>query len=294
MKKLLIITVLLISNQQFGQLKSVIIDSETKEKIPFVNIWVENESIGTTSNLNGEFELKINESKIIVFSAIGYETRRISSEVIKSVVKLNPIATKLDEVVITPKSQNLTLAIARFKKSKINSYFFCGTNPWMSARYFKYEGTYSKTPFLEKIRVLTNSNIKDSRFNVRLYRVSEKGSPEGYLFDKNIIGVAKKGKKITEVDLSVFNLEFPEEGFFVAIEWLIIDDNKYEYTSTGSSNDKDVFYEPAVGTITYETDENSWIFAQGKWRKVMNNMFGSTKNNKGSYSLTAIELTLSN
>lgn len=58
----------------------MIIDSKTKEKIPYVNIWVENENIGTTSNEKGEFELKINNTKIILFSAIGFETRKISSD----------------------------------------------------------------------------------------------------------------------------------------------------------------------------------------------------------------------
>ena len=48
MKKLLAITILLISNLCFSQLKAVIIDNETKEKLPYVNIWVENENIGTT------------------------------------------------------------------------------------------------------------------------------------------------------------------------------------------------------------------------------------------------------
>ena len=127
MKKLLAITLLLISNLCFSQLKSVIINSETKEKIPYVNIWVENENIGTTSNEKGGFILEIDSTKIILFSAIGFETK--------------------------------------------------------------------------KIRILTKSDVKDSKFNIRLYGVSENGEPENYIFDQNIIGIAKKGKKTTENDI---------------------------------------------------------------------------------------------
>ena len=55
MKKLFTLIILLISNLGFSQLKAVIIDSETRENIAYVNIWVENENIGTTSNEKGEF-----------------------------------------------------------------------------------------------------------------------------------------------------------------------------------------------------------------------------------------------
>lgn len=296
-KTLLTLTLLLLSNIGFSQLKSVVIDRETKERIPYVNIWVENENIGTTSNLNGEFELAITQSKTIIFSAIGFETRKTLSDSIKSVVELSPMTTELGEVTIRPKNQIQTLTLGKVKKSKINSYFRSGPIPWIAARYFPYEETYDKTPFLEKLRFLTNSNLPDSKFNIRLYGVNSDGEPEGYLFDKNIFGFAKKGKKLTEIDLSGFNLQFPEEGFFVAIEWLIVDDNEYRYTytQTGSSKKlRGISYEPAIGTISTETGENSWIFAQGHWVKPWKNRPPEAKGNKGEYSLLAIELTLTN
>ncbi len=42
-----------------------------------------------------------------------------------------------------------------------------------------------------------------------------------------------------------------------------------------------------------ETHENSWIFNQGKWRKVWKNV-GTSKKFEEKYSLMAIELTLKN
>ncbi len=296
MKKLLIIIILLISNLGFGQLKAVIIDSETKERIPLVNIWVENENIGTTSNEKGEFYLEINHSKIIVFSAIGFETKKIKSGSIKKLVKLKPIITELDEVIITSKKRNKNLTIGQFKKSKINHYFACGTTPWISARHYEYKGNYKKTPFLEKIKILTKSKIKDSKFNIRLYSVNQNGEPENYIYDKNIIGIAKKGKKITEIDVSKLNIKFPESGFFIAFEWLIIENNKYEfnYTTKGSKKKHiSIHYAPKIGVVPTEKNENSWRFNQGKWRKMWKNNGGSKKY-KGKYNLIAIELTLSN
>ncbi|MFK5880448.1 MAG: carboxypeptidase-like regulatory domain-containing protein [Flavobacteriaceae bacterium] len=297
MKKLLAITFLLISNLGFGQLKAVIVDSETKGKIPYVNIWVENEDIGTTSDEKGAFELKIDSSKIILFSAIGFETKRINSDSIKNMLELKPIVTELDEVIIKSKKLTQELIIGKFKKSKINSSLSSRTKHWSFARFFDYNKDYDKTPFLKKINILTNSDVKDSKFIVRLYSVNENGVPGSYIYDKNIIGIAKKGKKITEIDVSKLNIEFPENGFFIAIEWLIIENNKYEfkYTIEGSRKKfEGISYEPAIGTIPAETAENSWVFSQGKWREIWKNSEFHLKRYKDKYNLLAIELTLTN
>tara|TARA_R110001583_G_scaffold190362_2_gene354548 strand:+ start:2681 stop:3574 length:894 start_codon:yes stop_codon:yes gene_type:complete len=297
MKKLLTFIILLISNLCFGQLKSVIIDSETKEKIPYVNIWVENENIGTTSNEKGEFELEIDSPKIILFSAIGFQTKKVSSDSIKNILELKPVITELDEIIINSKKLSQEFTIGEFKKSKINSYFACGKQPWISARFFEHKEEYEKTPYLKKFRILTNSDVKNSKFNIRLYGVNEKGEPENYIYNENIIGIAKKGKKTTEIDVSELNIEFPEKGFFIAIEWLIIEGNKYEYkyTMKGSRKKlKGISYEPAIGTVPIETNENSWRFNQGKWRKTWKNNNESMRKYRNKYNQLAIELTLTN
>ncbi|CAM1369939.1 carboxypeptidase-like regulatory domain-containing protein [Tenacibaculum xiamenense] len=296
MKKLLVITFLHIPILSFCQLKSVIINNQTKEKIPYVNIWVENENVGTTSNEKGEFKLEIDDTKIIIFSAIGFETKKISSDSIKEPLELKPITTELDEIIISSKKSTQELTIGEFKKSKINHYFGCGIKPWITARFFKYNEQYANTPFLKKIRILTKSNVKDSKFNIRLYNINKNGEPENYIHDQNIVGIAKKGKKTTEIDVSELNIEFPERGFFIAIEWLIIEENKHEYNYTMKDSRKKlegISYEPAIGTIPAETDENSWIFNQGKWRKVWQSKSTSRKF-ENKYHLPAIELTLIN
>jgi hypothetical protein len=296
MKKILAIIILLVSNLCFSQLKSIIIDSKTKEKIPYVNIWIENENIGTTSNEKGEFELEIDSTKNILFSAIGFETKKISSDSIKNILELRPITTELDEIIISSKKLTQELIVGKFKKLKINHYYKNGIKPWIIARFFNYKEKYDKTPFLKKIRLLTKSDVKNSKFNIRLYALNENGEPKNYIYDKNIIGIAKKGKKITEIDISKLNIEFPENGFFIAIEWLIIEENKHEYKYTMQGSKKKlegISYEPAIGTIPTETSENSWVFNQGKWKKTSKTT-GTSKEYEGKYMLTAIELTLTN
>ncbi len=62
--------------------------------------------------------------------------------------------------------------------------------------------------------VQTESEVKDAIFNVKLYRKDKNGLPGEFLYGENIIGHAKKGDRNTVVDLSKYDIPFPEEGFF--------------------------------------------------------------------------------
>jgi hypothetical protein len=81
-----------------AQIKGVVKDSISGEPIPYVNIWVENEAIGTTSETDGSFTLEIKGEKILVFSALGYETKRITSNI--QTVVLKPKVMELKEVIV--------------------------------------------------------------------------------------------------------------------------------------------------------------------------------------------------
>ena len=80
-----------------AQTKGVVVD-ESGKPIPYVNIWVENENIGTTSEENGEFSINVSDNKYLIFSAIGYETQRKISNVLDKIV-LTSNAIELNEVI---------------------------------------------------------------------------------------------------------------------------------------------------------------------------------------------------
>ena len=277
-----------------AQVRAVVIDANTKEKIPYVNIWIENENTGTTSNEAGEFELILADTnKMILFSAIGYTTKTIKAGNISGLVALMPQSMLLQEVFIHSKKGTKTLKIGRFNKSEIRNYFGSSVSPWMVANYYEYQDGYKNTPFLKKLNILTESTIKKATFNIRLYSVSESGKPGDYLYDKNIIGTARRGKNMTEVDLSDLNIQFPENGFFIAFEWLIIESNKYtvSYTRSGSKERYDgIKYSPSIGSIIGTEESNCWRYTEGAWSKFYRPVLAKS----GRYSLAAIELTLTN
>ncbi|MDX2135324.1 MAG: carboxypeptidase-like regulatory domain-containing protein [Saprospiraceae bacterium] len=284
----------------FSQKKATIINSDTGEKVPYVSIWVENENLQTTSNADGAFELNSAGSNRVLFSAVGFEDRKVVADSIKDVVSLKPMAISLREVVIKSKRQTQEFSLGTFKRSDIGVYMGCGTIPcWIVARYFEYNDSYAQTPFISRIRVLTSSNVKDAKFNVRLYGVNENGEPGGYIYDDNIIGIAKKGTKITEIDVSDLGIQFPETGFFLALEWFIIENNRYEFEITvEDSKDKQngFSYEPSFGTIPLDTRGDAWIYTRGKWMEAWSNIPNKMLNKQlhNKYNLLAVALTLTN
>ena len=76
-KKRLWVIFLLMSFYVSAQTKGVVVD-ESGKPIPYVNIWVENENIGTTSEENGEFSIAASANKNLIFSILGFDKRIIT------------------------------------------------------------------------------------------------------------------------------------------------------------------------------------------------------------------------
>ena len=91
-KSLLIILIGLISFSSFSQINGIVKDNKN-QTLPFVNIYVENTYIGTTSNEEGNYELNIRKADTytIVFQFLGYKT-------VKKTVKIETFPYTLDAI----------------------------------------------------------------------------------------------------------------------------------------------------------------------------------------------------
>lgn len=299
MKNILVIIVFFVSNFCFSQIEAVIFDKETKEKISYVNIWIENENIGTTSNENGAFFIDNSKGEILVLSSLGYETMKINLKEVPSKIFLIPKSYELDEVIVSTKKENKEKIIGAFQDAEIGFYYATEKKPEIKARLFPFDSSYSKTPYFKKIKLRTYSNIRNAKFNVRLYSIGESGEPKNPIYEKNIIGIVKKGTKNIELDLSDLNITFPKDGIFISYEWLIIPENEFKTSIPIKDSNKKIektFYEPKVGFLPSEKDENSWTYKGGKWEKVKAFDWKSNSPERyiNKFALLAIELTLTN
>jgi hypothetical protein len=278
-----------------AQIRGVVKDSISGEPIPYVNIWVENETIGTTSEPNGSFSLGIKEEKVLVFSALGYEVKKASSK--SEVILLKPKVVELKEVIIEQPKFKKEIEIGNF--SRPEGYHISGNLDWSNAKYFKYETRFEETKFVKKIKIKTRSKVNNAKFKIRIFSVNKEGYPENDLLSEDIIVTVKKGKRKNVIDVSNFKIDFPKEGLFIVYEVLKIETNKYifQYTNEGSKKIfKEIYFAPDFESNIVD-EENTYHFRNGKWIKLQrwhNNETGNLKKYNNKVFEPAINLILTN
>ncbi|MEN9655681.1 MAG: hypothetical protein RL311_601 [Bacteroidota bacterium] len=278
-----------------AQIRAVVKDSISGQPIPYVNIWVENELIGTTSDIDGAFVLDVNAEKVLVFSTLGYETKKtvFNSETIL----LKPKVFDLKEVVIEQPKFRKEIEAGNFNKP--SGYNISGDLEWSNAKFFKYETAYEQTKFVKKIKIRTRSKVNNAKFKIRIFSVNREGYPENDLLNEDIIVTVKKGKNNNVIDISIFKLVFPEEGLFVAYEVLKIGSNKYEFNYTENSSQKlikKIYYAPDF-ECNLADDQNTYHFRNGKWIRLQrwhNNETGNKEKYNNKVLEPAINLILTN
>lgn len=250
-----------------AQIRGVVKDSITGEPIPFVNIWVENETVGTTSESNGSFSLDIKDEKVLVFSALGYEVKKASSKT--DIILLKPKVFELKEVVIEQPKFNKEIEVGNYETSG----FRIGLGNINSAVYFKPYDEMITHPFLKEIKFLTKSDIEKAKIRIKILTINADNSPGESLIDEEIIVSVKKGKNKNTIDLSGYRFKIPLNGFFISFEKLLIEENKYytEHTYKDHQGNKitqkSMSIEPELCFIPIEYDIIWQSTINGNWTK---------------------------
>jgi hypothetical protein len=285
---------LLFSFTTYGQTKGIVTDQATGKPVAFANIWVENENLGTTSSERGEFRFtQVGLSgKTLVVSCLGYEKARIVIAGPVLQIVLVPSAVALSEVTVRKNAKRTKRVINALDNNTQYSFGSNGT-PWIVAQYIPYTANFAATPFLDEVALITMNNLKKATFRIHLLRVGEKGEPTTSLLKTPLLVQAPQGIKTVRLDLSQYDLQMPAQGLFIAFEWLILKQNRYEPTDpeTGEKlGPARISYEPSIRTYApNSTGHSSWIYHQGQWV--------STSQREGdaiSFATPHFQLTLSN
>uniref|UniRef100_UPI00404B75E3 carboxypeptidase-like regulatory domain-containing protein n=1 Tax=Flavobacterium sp. TaxID=239 RepID=UPI00404B75E3 len=253
MKYILLLFILTFSLS--AQVKGIVKDSSTGESIPFVNIWVEHENIGTTTEMDGSFSITVNgKDKNLIFSALGYETKTLKQSEFMN-VDLKPTLYELNEITVLKKKHTKFLEIGSVDNTIMQAY---DNGPKVEAKYFPYKAKYKKTNFIKRVTIFTDCRIDSASIKIRFFSVDSLGNPGYELLNKDFIVTVKKGVIKYKFDVSDFNLIMPENGIFVAYEKLLISANR---TPKG--------YQPYVLYNNVDRDF-SFVFSGGKWTKLTN------------------------
>jgi len=85
-------------------LQGRVVDAETGQSLPYVNILVD-DTVRTLTNIDGEFKLQADEEAGLTFSFIGYDRLNIKAKKLPEVIKLKPYATLMQEVTVIPMTE---------------------------------------------------------------------------------------------------------------------------------------------------------------------------------------------
>lgn len=262
----ILLVILACSFNSFGQISWVVVNAETLEPIPYVNIQVENVKEGFSTDLNGRFKINEVMGDNIVFSAIGFETYKEELKWISDTVFLDPIAYPLEEVEILSEDDK-ELEIGDIDGPKLSySYNNClGSD--IIANYFPFYTQYVKTPYLKEITFwFDDQKAKDPIVNIRVYSSDKVGYPSKPLIDKNLIIEVSKHRKKHTLDLQNHYIKFPKDGLFIAIEWLALDQNLFSTRSDLYGENS--CYSPKVYGHTKDVGRKVFVYRLGEWLEV--------------------------
>jgi len=241
-------------------IKGEIKDIQNKTLLQYVNIGIANKGVGTVSNSKGVFLLNLNEkiniNDTIIFSHIGYKTKKIAITELKTSnnsVELEPEINNLNEIAVKfvkPKPKKIGRSSKGFGLMHFNFYSYYEKN--VDDRLSKEIGMKFKLKKDCKINDLnfnvTSNEFKSLKFRLNFYKI-ENGFPSKIILKKDIIFEIKDGfLGWYNLDLKPFEIYLDKEmeDITITIQWVesvkMNENSKYFAISTAISPTETSFY----------------------------------------------------
>lgn len=261
MKKFSILFIF-IASISFSQKKYYLKDKKTNEPIAYANIWQSNKIISTSDSLGvfilDSINVMSNKYKI---TSIGYKT--IENIKLTGInIYLETEFTVIDEIVISKNIRNKKHKIGKLRNGDVGICAEMNKDISQIAKYFKNE-TKSTMFHLEKIKFKSICSDKNRIISVSVFSLDKSGLPYEILNRKNIIYKFNKGHNTNEINLSNEKILFPEEGIFIVLNYLFLEENKVY----NKNNLNWYHYEPSIDANYINGYSDSWYNLNGEWKK---------------------------
>tara|TARA_X000000950_G_scaffold60080_2_gene72959 strand:+ start:3343 stop:4164 length:822 start_codon:yes stop_codon:yes gene_type:complete len=213
-------------NAQF--IAGKILEANSKIPLPYVNIGVLNQGIGTVSDQNGEFYLELNPATIndtLRFSMVGF-TRKdfivkdyLTQEKTEQIILLEESVTSLEEVVLVRKKDKKykQKILGNKTESKFITGGFTSNNLGNEIGFIT---RIRKSPtFVESFNIsIAKNTYGPVKFRLNFYDLKD-GLPNKNILEEMIIIETDIKTGIVSVDLTPYDIVV-EDDFVVAIEWV--------------------------------------------------------------------------
>ena len=138
----------------------IVSDSTSSERIPSVNVYINNSTIGTTTNVDGRYSLLVPNTPVeVVFSFVGYRsyifsTAKFKSDSVRLNVKMGMTTTNLQTVVVKGEAdKEWKRMMGKFNAVFLGEKHFASYCSILNAGYIDLQSTR-----IDGIRVLTASS----------------------------------------------------------------------------------------------------------------------------------------
>lgn len=253
-----------------------VVDSKSEVPIPYVNISFLNTLWGTSTDESGHFLLEIPENLIeskIHVSSLGYQDTVLLAKNLFDSKKLKMVEAtfELEEVVVTEELGDAGV-LNPISSKGITSGFDSSSTPWILALYFPNIGAVKK--YLDKVTVFFRQNKsftgEASKFRLRFFDVNDNKMPGNDLTKKSMILQQRQDQEYVMLDVSDMNLQIPENGIYIGLEWLFIPSNWYKKSETDNLTSKAIVEDRFAPTFAGIYSENfnfkTVIYGMGEWR----------------------------
>lgn len=245
-----------------GQIRINVLSEDSNLPISYATIWLLNKVYATTDSLGVFYVNESNLNSTFKVEATGFNTLFEAIIDKNKTIFLKEKLITLDEVTVNLKRKKIIKeTLGKLKSGNVG---IVSTKDKQIARVGKFFQDKSKANLIiDKFRFKAFSSENNRIVSVLLYSVSEDGVPNEIINNETIIYKLKKGSHTSEVDLSKFNIEFPENGIFVMVNYLFLDQNKKfsEYDPNW------FFYEPSLDAITVKEFVDTWYNVNNEWQK---------------------------
>jgi hypothetical protein len=270
-------------------IKGTILD-ENKEGIYYANIVIIDTGIGALSKSDGSFSLTVSDSLLLdtlEVSYLGYESKIFVINTLldkPNMIELEKAENLLNEVVVIAKNAVIIEKGNKDKKSAsgIGRTYYNWENVFIVAKFI--DNDKNEKGFILAVSFFLNKSFHlkyghQTPFRIRLYDVGEAGNPKEDLLLDNLIVQAQKKNKWHIVDISKYNIPIPKNGFFVGMEWLISEDEKYKkeievnYVKKDGTKKKrkQMVFGQGLGLVKREdlipTEAKTWIAHGYSWQQ---------------------------
>ena len=202
----IVCSLMLNAQQEEIVVQSHVMDAQTGEALPQVNIHV-TDGLGTLSNMEGDFTIKVKADAILRFSFVGYETTTVRASDVSDNIKMKPMTKMLGEVNAIPWETILMRAGKKLdkeysKRSKKSSRYF-----------YRMTTTYRKKSMVEAfLEAHSVANLRDIKFLTgRHGRMTQEGLSSPIIANMNFhhpleLGMVVRDNRFWKGLITPFNL----------------------------------------------------------------------------------------